>query len=58
MASEYFFDVDPASEMGQALAITSGQNASENYVIDITGLTDGFHELFFKGARQQMEYGV
>ncbi|NOX46503.1 MAG: hypothetical protein GXO89_05940, partial [Chlorobi bacterium] len=46
--AEYFFDTDPGFGNGTALAVTPGQNVDENYIIDITGLSLGFHVIFFR----------
>ncbi|MBN1340446.1 MAG: hypothetical protein JXA03_14045 [Bacteroidales bacterium] len=45
---EYFFDTDPGFGNGMSLPVTTGLAINENYVIDITSLTVGFHVIFFR----------
>ena len=45
---EYFFDTDPGFGAGTSLPLTAGQNVDENFVIPLTGLTDGNHELYIR----------
>ena len=48
VAFEYFFDTDPGFGNGTSLPVTSGLDIDEDYVIDITSLSLGFHEIFFR----------
>ncbi|MCD4695550.1 MAG: hypothetical protein K8S16_04845 [Bacteroidales bacterium] len=48
VAFEYFFDTDPGFGNGTSLPVTSGLDIDENYVIDITSLSLGFHEILFR----------
>ncbi|MCD4790911.1 MAG: hypothetical protein K8R37_13010, partial [Bacteroidales bacterium] len=48
VAFEYFFDTDPGFGNGTSLLVTSGLDIDEDYVIDITSLSLGFHEIFFR----------
>jgi len=48
VAFEYFFDTDPGFGNGTSLPVTAGLDIDEDYVIDITSLSLGFHEMFFR----------
>src|SRR5688500_7195463 len=47
-ACEYFFDTDPGIGNGTAVTVTSGDSTEVSLNVPTTGLTEGFHKLFFR----------
>ncbi|MFC2138716.1 T9SS type A sorting domain-containing protein [Bacteroidota bacterium] len=52
--AEYYFDIDPGLGNGIALSFSPDTNVTIIDIIDINGLTEGYHSLF---VRAQDEYG-
>ena len=49
VAAEYFFDTEPGVGKGTALpSFASGNSVSETMPVSTTGLSEGFHYLFFR----------
>jgi len=48
VAMEYFFDTDPGYGNGTAVAITPGTTTSTAFNIDLSGLSTGFHKVYFR----------
>jgi len=45
---EYFFDTDPGFGMGTPVAVTDETITSTTFDIDISGLSTGFHKVYFR----------
>ncbi|MCD4817079.1 MAG: hypothetical protein K8S23_00130 [Candidatus Cloacimonetes bacterium] len=45
---EYFFDSDPGFGNGTNVPITSSDNITENFNLDMNGLTQGFYRLYIR----------
>ena len=48
VAMEYFFDTDPGFGNGTPVAVTAGTITSTAFDIDISGLSTGFHKVYFR----------
>ena len=46
--AEYFFDTDPGFSNGALLMVTAGNDIEEDYELDISALTEGFHTLYVR----------
>lgn len=46
--AEYFFDIDPGTEMGIDFPVTQGFDVTESFSINTTGLSLGIHTLFVR----------
>jgi len=46
--SEYFFDTDPGVGNGTAVSVTSGDSVILSTTVPTTGLSSGFHKLYFR----------
>jgi len=55
---EYFFDNDPGFGSGFVLTITPGSSIDENFNIDISGLSLGFHTLYIRLQDDDGEWGL
>ncbi len=49
---EYFFDTDPGFGNGTPVAVTSGIITSTAFDIDISGLSTGFHKVYFRSKNE------
>jgi len=45
---EYFFDTDPVYGNGTPIAVVAGSVTSTTFNIDISGLSKGFHKVYFR----------
>ncbi|MCB0832307.1 MAG: cadherin-like domain-containing protein [Bacteroidetes bacterium] len=50
VAAEYYMDTDPGNGLGTAIAVTSGSDRTESFLVDLTGLNDGLHVLYVRGV--------
>ena len=48
VAMEYFFDTDPGFGIGTPVTVTAGTITSTAFDIDLTGLSPGFHKVYFR----------
>lgn len=48
VAGEYFFDTDPGLGNGTPIAVTQADSISLSLSISVTGLSEGFHNLFIR----------
>ena len=52
VAMEYFFDTDPGFGNGTSVAVTSETVTSTAFNIDISGLSTGFHKVYFRSKNE------
>lgn len=52
-SAEYFFDNDPGIGKGTAISITPGDTINPSETIDISALSDGFHQLMIRVVDNQ-----
>ncbi len=52
--AEYFFDTDPGAGHGTALPIAAGGTQNNNFTIDVSSVSGGFHQI---GIRYQDDHG-
>jgi hypothetical protein len=45
---EYFIDNDPGYGLGKNVPVTEGKDVSKTFVIDLTGISPGIHELYVR----------
>jgi hypothetical protein len=46
VSGEYFFNTDPGVGNGTAFSLTAGTNIDENFTVDVSSLSPGFHYLY------------
>ena len=56
--AEYFFDSDPGTGAGVPLTINNGGSINTVAGINLTGLTDGFHQLFIRVKNFNNGWGI
>ena len=55
---EYFFDQDPDIGKGSLLSISSGEYVTEQTLINVSGLTQGFHSLYVRAQDETGTWGL
>lgn len=45
---EYFFDTDPGVGNGSTVPLTKGSDITADFTVPVTGLTNGFHDLYLR----------
>lgn len=45
---EYFIDNDPGHDSGKNVPVTAGKDVSKTFIIDLTGISPGIHELYVR----------
>jgi len=58
VAMEYFFDTDPGFGNGTPVAVTSGTVTSTAFDIDISGLSTGFHKVYFRSKNENKKWSL
>ena len=56
---EYFIDNDPGYGLGKNVPVLPGKDVSKSFIIDLTGISPGIHELYVraKNAVEPLEHG-
>jgi hypothetical protein len=57
-AAEYFVDVDPGVGYGIPVTVIPGHTVSGNFILNTTGLTPGFHNLYVRGPNLNGTVGI